>query len=96
MRFTLAPNYYDMQHHNFDESSDLVTFAGYDANRQLLYLTFTGETATIAYQNVAPSLFEELVRSPYPDVCIRFKIQARHSFRRVEPAYEPIPTTLIK
>ncbi|WP_420460300.1 hypothetical protein [Neolewinella sp.] len=85
-----------MQHHNFDSSSELVTFAAYEANQRLLYLTFTGQTTTIAYQNVSPELFEELVRSPYPDVCIRFKIQAQHSFRRVEPSFEPIPSTLIK
>ena len=85
-----------MQHHNFDGSSELVSFAAYDANQRQLFLTFTSQPTTIAYQNVSPDLVEELVRSPYPDVCIRFKIQARHSFRRVEPSFEPIPSTLIK
>ena len=91
-----TPNYHIMQHHTFDSTSELVSFAAYDTNKRLLYLTYSGETTTIAYQNISSELFEELVRSPYPDVCIRFKIQARHSFRRVEPAFEPIPSTLVK
>ncbi|CAH1000262.1 hypothetical protein LEM8419_01412 [Neolewinella maritima] len=85
-----------MQHHNFKGSSELVTFAAYDPNQQQLFLTYTAGGVTIAYQNVAPVLYEELLRSAYPDVCIRFKVQARHAFRRIEPAYEPIPSTLIK
>ncbi len=85
-----------MQHHKFGKSSEMVSFAGYDLENQLLYLTFIGGPTTIAYRNVSPALYEELIASAYPDVCIRFKVQARHSFRRVEPAYGSFEYTFMK
>ncbi len=76
-----------MQHHKFGDTSEMVSFAAYHAEEQMLYLTFIAGPVTIAYRNVAPALYAELLAAAYPDVCIRFKIQARHSFRRVEPAF---------
>ena len=72
-----------MQSLNLSGSSEMVSYAAYDAERALLYLTYHSGNTTIAYQDVSPALFEELCRAAYPDVCIRFKIQARHSFQRL-------------
>ena len=85
-----------MQHHKFGDTSEMVSFAGYDPEEQVLYLTFIGGPATIAYRNVSPALYEELLNSAYPDVCIRFKIQARHPFRRVEPAFGSFDYSFMK
>ncbi|MCP9235311.1 KTSC domain-containing protein [Lewinella sp. JB7] len=85
-----------MKHHNFGKRSEMVSFAGYDAENRTLYLTFLSGGTTIAYFNVSAELYDELVRSPYPDVCLRFKIQAKHPFRRVEPAFESIDYGFIK
>lgn len=85
-----------MQQYNFGQSSELASFAVYNQNTQTLYLTFRTGKATIAYQHVRPELYEELVRSAYPDVCIRFKIQARHPFRRIEPAFEDMRYSFVK
>ena len=74
----------------------MVSFAAYNADDQLLYLTFRNGDTTVAYQKVQPNLFQELVTSAYPDVCIRFKIQARHSFRRVEPVVDAFNYTFRK
>lgn len=85
-----------MQHYNFKDGSEMVTFAAYHADDQLLYLTYkTGET-TIVYQKIPPALYEELITTAYPDVCIRFKIQANHSFRRVEPVVDAFNYTFRK
>ena len=85
-----------MQHHNFGSASELVSFVVYNPETHTLYLTYRSGKATIAYQHVRPELYDELVRSAYPDVCIRFKIQARHPFRRIEPAFEDLRYSFVK
>ncbi len=85
-----------MQHHNFGKSSEMVSFAAYETENQTLYLTFLAGPVTIAYRNVSPSLYAELLASAYPDVCIRFKVQARHPFRRVEPAFGSFDYSFMK
>jgi hypothetical protein len=77
-----------MQQHAFGNSSEMVQFAAYDKESQTLYLTYHSGSTTVAYSTINQSLFDELRRSPYPDVCIRFKIQAQHAFRRVDPVVE--------
>ncbi len=85
-----------MQHHDFRQASEIITHAGYDYDQQVLYLTYRSGPATIAYLNVAPSLYEELVDSVYPDVCLRFRIQAHHPFRRMEPSFQPLDLSFVK
>jgi hypothetical protein len=85
-----------MQHHNFGKLSDMVSFAGYQPDDRTLYLTYHSGPTTIAYRNISPEIYEELVRSAYPDVCIRFKIQARHAFRRVNPAHRSFRYNFVK
>ena len=72
-----------MQVLNLSGTSEMVSNAAYNPEDATLYLTYHSGNTVIAYQNVAAALFEELGRSPYPDVCIRFKIQANHSFQRL-------------
>ena len=85
-----------MQHHRFGSTSELVSFAVYNDAQHKLYLTFRSGKSTIAYQNIRPELWDELIRSAYPDVCIRFKIQAKHAFQRIEPAFEDIQYSFVK
>lgn len=85
-----------MQQHTFGKTSEMVYFAAYEANEQTLYLTFHSGSTTIAYYAIPPGLFEELCNSPYPDVCIRFKIQARHTFRRVDSVIETLNYGFLK
>ncbi|NJB85324.1 hypothetical protein GGR26_001069 [Lewinella marina] len=85
-----------MQQHTFGNTSEMVSHAGYDRDKHVLYLTYHSGPTTIAYRNVTPSLWEELLKSAYPDVCIRFKIQAHHPFRRVEPAFRPLHYSFVK
>ncbi len=76
--------------------SELVAHAAYDEELKMLYLTYrTGDT-TIVYQDVAPQVYEELREAAYPDVVIRFAIQARHSFRRVKSPYTLLGRSFIK
>lgn len=74
-----------MQLHRFANNSEMVSLAAYHPEQQVLYLTYFSGPTTIAYQSINPDLFEELRSSAYPDVCVRFKIQAKHSFRRIDP-----------
>ena len=85
-----------MQQHFFGSRSELISLAAYQAETHTLYLTYHSGSVTIAYQGVKPELYDELTRSPYPDVCIRFKIQARHAFRRIEPAFEAVNYSFMK
>ena len=85
-----------MRHHDFGRSSEIVTYARYNSDAQILYLTYKSGPTTIAYCDVPPSLFDELLNSFYPDVCIRFKIQARHAFRRISKARTALDHTFIK
>ena len=85
-----------MQHHNFGNSSEMVSFAGYQETDGTLYLTYHSGPVTIAYRNIPRDIYEELITSPYPDVCIRFKIQARHAFRRVNPAHRSFHYSFMK
>ena len=85
-----------MQSHTFERNSDMVSTARYNADERTLFLTFRSGNTTIAYRNVSPALYDELCRSPYPDVCIRFKIQADHSFRRVGDSYSALDYKFIK
>lgn len=64
----------------------MVSLAGYDAENKVLYLTYHSGKTTIAYHGVDHAIYEELKASAYPDVCVRFKVQAHHPFRRVEAA----------
>lgn len=64
--------------------SQMVSYANYDRGTSELLLTYQSGKATIAYQGVDEHLFDELRQSTFPDICIRFKIQARHPFRRLE------------
>ncbi|MEL6844777.1 MAG: hypothetical protein AAFP02_16330 [Bacteroidota bacterium] len=65
------------------ELSKMVLYANYDEETHELLLTYQNGNTTIAYQGVEQKLFEELRQSIFPDACIRFKIQARHAFRRL-------------
>ncbi len=85
-----------MQHHTFGRDSEIVAKACYNSESQTLFLTYLSGPTTIAYRNVSPMLFNELQRSPYPDVCIRFKIQARHPFRRIGKSYEALDYNFLK
>lgn len=85
-----------MQQHTFGKASEMVQFAAYDKEDQTLYLTYRTGSITVAYTGIPPALYEELRRSPYPDVCIRFKVQARHAFRRVDAVMEPLNYTFLK
>lgn len=85
-----------MENYAFKETSEVVSFAAYNASQRLLYLTFVSGKTTIVYQNVAPGLWEELKGSTYPDVCVRFKVQAKHSFRRVDPLVEALGSNFLK
>lgn len=85
-----------MRHHSFGRSSEIVNYARYNSDAQILYLTYNSGPTTIAYCDVPPSLFEELRHSFYPDVCIRFKIQARHAFRRVSQHKTALDHSFIK
>ncbi|MBB4078085.1 hypothetical protein GGR28_000686 [Lewinella aquimaris] len=85
-----------MEHHNFGKKSEMASFAGYDQENRILYITFISGATTIAYSNMSPELYAELIQSPYPDVCLRFKIQAKHPFRRVEPSFESLDYSFMK
>ncbi len=74
----------------------MVSHAGYDRDTQVLFLTYHSGPTTVAYHTVPEELFTQLTQSPYPDVCIRFRVQAQHVFRRVEPSFEPLDYTFIK
>ena len=74
----------------------MVSHAGYDAEKRVLYLTYHSGPTTIAYGNITADDFQQLIRSPYPDVCIRFRIQAAHSFRRVHPSFRPVRFPFVK
>lgn len=74
----------------------MVSKARYNPEDNTLFLTFRSGKTTVAYRNVPESLYSELCRSPYPDVCIRFKIQARHPFRRVGGSYDALDYTFMK
>lgn len=85
-----------MQHYNFGQASEMVALARYEPTTQDLFLTYHSGPVTIAYSGVSEGLYKELCRSAYPDVCIRFKIQAHHPFRRVEPGMQPLNIQFIK
>lgn len=85
-----------MQTHTFGKDSEIVTKARYNSDTGILFLTYLSGPTTIAYRDVPVSLFEELQRSTYPDACIRFKIQARHPFRRVGKTYEALDQGFLK
>ena len=85
-----------MQLHNFGRTSEIVAHARYNSDARILYLTYVSGPTTIAYCDVPPALFEELRNSFYPDVCIRFKIQARHAFRRVSKSRTALDHSFIK
>jgi hypothetical protein len=70
--------------------SQMVSYANYDRGTNELMLTYQSGKATIAYQGVELKLFEELRHSTFPDACIRFKIQARHPFRKLARTPEPL------
>ena len=72
-----------MQLHRFTNNSEMVSLAAYSSDQRRLYLTYLSGPTTVAYERISPDLFEELRSSVYPDACVRFKIQARHAFRRV-------------
>lgn len=71
-----------MQFLDLQSQSELVRLAAYDTDTRQLFLTYHSGPTTISYCDVAPDLFDQLHRSPYPDAVIRFQVQARHSFRR--------------
>ena len=85
-----------MQHHEFHRESDILSHAGYDLERRVLYLTYSSGPVTIAYLDVAENLFDELISSPYPDVCLRFRVQAGHAFRRMEHSFKPMEPAFLK
>ena len=72
-----------MQNINLRNCSEMVAEANYDAVAQTLLLTYQSGNTTIAYQGVPDAIFRELCQADYPDLCIRFKIQASHPFKRV-------------
>ncbi|WP_170067752.1 KTSC domain-containing protein [Neolewinella xylanilytica] len=85
-----------MQNHLFGKDSEIVSKAHYNPDTETLFLTYLSGPTTIAYRNVPVTLYNELLRSAYPDVCIRFKIQARHPFRRVGKSYGALNYTFMK
>jgi len=85
-----------MQQHTFGKTSEMVHFAAYDSDKEILYLTYHSGSTTVAYSTIPPGLFDELKRSPYPDVCIRFKIQAKHAFRKVDPVVHALDYSFLK
>lgn len=85
-----------MQHHKFDRESEVLSEAGYDAEQRVLYLTYISGPVTIAYLDVPENLFQELISAAYPDVCLRFRIQAGHAFRRMEPSFKSMDLSFVK
>ncbi|MTB52200.1 KTSC domain-containing protein [Lewinella sp. W8] len=73
---------------NLQNLSQMVSYANYDPGTNELLLTYQSGKTVIAYQGVEQKLFEELCSSSFPDACIRFKIQARHPFRRLNQSAE--------
>ena len=85
-----------MQILTLTSASELVAHAAYDPEERMLYLTYHTGNTTIAYQDVSPQVYDELREAAYPDVVIRFGIQARHSFRRVSTPYALLNREFIK
>ncbi|MGB3802291.1 MAG: hypothetical protein WA952_20890 [Lewinella sp.] len=85
-----------MQQHTFGQNSEIVAKAFYNRETAILFLTYKSGPTTIAYRNVPTTLYDELCHSHYPDACIRFKIQARHPFRRVGKTYGALNYGFVK
>ena len=85
-----------MQITTLAQASELVSHAAYDESERMLYLTYRGGRTTIAYQDVPPQTYAELEAASYPDLIIRFAVQARHPFRRVEAPFQVLERTFVK